>query len=41
MIGRMIGSAIAISAAPNRPPMSAAIYDAPSARPASPRRVIG
>ena len=41
MIGRMIGSATAIKAAPNSPPIKAAIYEAPSARPASPRRVIG
>ena len=41
MIGRMTGSATAIKAAPNSPPIKAAIYEAPSARPASPRRVIG
>jgi hypothetical protein len=41
MIGRSNGNETPISSAPNRPPIIADMYDAPSARPASPRRVIG
>src|ERR1051326_9589021 len=39
--GRTTGKSAAISAAPNKPPISADMYEAPSARPASPRRVMG